>query len=248
MSEKRSYKNNKEEDERIFVSPAPPNKKQCSVGIIENPLRSEDLKTSEADLESKSLKDHQGRVRTVEHISGNWASFVFADATGIINDFLRLCDIPDYLSKCDSFHLSLSKLFMIQYEDIQPLKKELSDIIVHYPYFSITIDLINSLKVFLNDDKTRTFVALNVLDSNNEFLCNIQEGVDSVLEERDLPPFYDPPEYHISLFWCLGNQAEEIESKLEDLKDIILKDGQITLKIPLKNYNLRRDTKYLIFL
>ncbi|XP_071747144.1 U6 snRNA phosphodiesterase 1 [Lepeophtheirus salmonis] len=226
MSEKRSYKNNKEEDERIFVSPAPPNKKQCSVGIIENPLRSEDLKTSEADLESKSLKDHQGRVRTVEHISGNWASFVFADATGIINDFLRLCDIPDYLSKCDSFHLSLSKLFMIH----------------------ITIDLINSLKVFLNDDKTRTFVALNVLDSNNEFLCNIQEGVDSVLEERDLPPFYDPPEYHISLFWCLGNQAEEIESKLEDLKDIILKDGQITLKIPLKNYNLRRDTKYLIFL
>ena len=41
--------------------------------------------------------------------------------------------------------------------------------------------------------------------------------MDAALAKFDLPPFYSPARYHISLGWCLGNKRDDLEAKLPGL-------------------------------
>ena len=38
--------------------------------------------------------------------------------------------------------------------------------------------------------------------------------LDAALALFDLPPFYSPARYHISLGWCLGNRRDDLEARL----------------------------------
>ena len=38
------------------------------------------------------------------------------------------------------------------------------------------------------------------------------QAVDRVLKEYNLPPFYYPPSYHVSLAWCLGDKVSRFTS------------------------------------
>lgn len=41
--------------------------------------------------------------------------------------------------------------------------------------------------------------------------------LDSALAQFDLPPFYSPARYHISLGWCIGNKRDDLEAQLPHL-------------------------------
>ena len=41
--------------------------------------------------------------------------------------------------------------------------------------------------------------------------------LDAALAQFDLPPFYSPARYHISLGWCLGNKRDDLEERLPGL-------------------------------
>lgn len=68
----------------------------------------------------------------------------------------------------------------------------------------------------MNEDKTRTFVGLRVSPSSR--LSALVAALDAALAEFSLPPFYDPPDFHISLLWCLGDKREEIAGHLQALE------------------------------
>ena len=41
--------------------------------------------------------------------------------------------------------------------------------------------------------------------------------LDAALAQFDLPPFYSPARYHVSLGWCLGNKRDDLEARLPGL-------------------------------
>jgi hypothetical protein len=43
-----------------------------------------------------------------------------------------------------------------------------------------------------------------------DIFIDIIQAVDRVLREYNLPPFYYPPSYHVSLGWCLGDKVGPI--------------------------------------
>ena len=71
------------------------------------------------------------------------------------------------------------------------------------------------IKVLVNEEKTRTFITIQV--SNSKALEQLVKCCDESLLEFDIhDKFYDPPEFHISFAWILGDQGENID--LENLQ------------------------------
>ena len=42
--------------------------------------------------------------------------------------------------------------------------------------------------------------------------------LDAAMAQFDLPPFYTPARYHISLGWCLGDKRDNLEAKIPELE------------------------------
>lgn len=49
----------------------------------------------------------------------------------------------------------------------------------------------DTIEVYTNEEKTRTFIALKASPLSRKFLLNITEKVDTVLEDYKLPTFYE---------------------------------------------------------
>lgn len=104
--------------------------------------------------------------------------------------------------------------------------------------YQITFD---SIKIFENEEKTRTFIALGVNQEDYLFLNRIVEKLDFSLEEFNLPPFYEvgfiylftvifliissllfkPPDYHASFLWCLGSHGAAFRELVGNLNEIL---------------------------
>jgi hypothetical protein len=89
-----------------------------------------------------------------------------------------------------------------------------------FPVFEIAWK--NKLVCFLNDDKTRTFLGLSANEATSNILSKVVGKVDAVFADYRLEKFYDPPLFHVSLFWMLGDHKELIETNLKLMKKIDL--------------------------
>ena len=79
------------------------------------------------------------------------------------------------------------------------------------------------IKVLVNEDFTRTFITVQV--QSHKYLTEVVKCCDETLEEYNKETFYEPPEFHVSLLWTLGNQKSVIDVKaleqvLEDIDSI----------------------------
>ncbi|XP_017596279.1 PREDICTED: U6 snRNA phosphodiesterase [Corvus brachyrhynchos] len=70
----------------------------------------------------------------------------------------------------------------------------------------------DQVKVYTNQNKTRTFIGLEVSAGHFQLLELVSE-VDGILEEFDLPTFYKDPSFHISLAWCVGDLSGRLEGQ-----------------------------------
>jgi hypothetical protein len=105
-------------------------------------------------------------------------------------------------------HISLSKVVTLQHLWIQGFVSNLRKVLSHFPEFDLSWK--NKLACFLNEDKTRTFIGLVVSEASSKKLLQIAGKIDVVLNEYKLERFYDPPLFHVSLFWMLGDQKETV--------------------------------------
>ncbi|OWK15776.1 USB1 [Cervus elaphus hippelaphus] len=157
---------------------------------------------------------HGGRVRTFPHERGNWATHVYVpyEAGEEFLDLLDalLCRAQTYvprLVRMEAFHLSLSQSVVLRHHWILPFVQALKDRVASFQRFCFTADRV---KIYTNQEKTRTFVGLEVTSGHAHFLDLVAE-VDRVMEEFDLSTFYQDPSFHISLAWCVGDARLQME-------------------------------------
>ncbi|XP_055675089.1 U6 snRNA phosphodiesterase 1 isoform X1 [Falco biarmicus] len=159
---------------------------------------------------------HGGRVRGFPHERGNWATHVYLPYNAE-DEFLELLEllvaharahVPS-LAAMEEFHLSLSQCVVLRYHWIDPFVRSLREHLASFHRFFCVAD---QVKVYTNQNKTRTFIGLEVSAGHFQLLELVSE-VDRVLEEFDLPTFYKDPSFHISLAWCVGDLSGRLEGQ-----------------------------------
>ncbi len=162
----------------------------------------------------------QGRSRSFPHERNSWASFVSAWVPGLdelgrslarslLDELNR--GIDDHELNCfhlvDDPHLSLSRVHSLRHHWIEPLAQSISQKAGALKRFKVSF---TGLRVLANEEETRTFVGLAVSDTIGQSLADVTQCVDECLSGFGLRPFYDPPSYHVSLVWCLGDATQKV--------------------------------------
>ncbi|CAG8605849.1 14073_t:CDS:2 [Cetraspora pellucida] len=193
---------------------------------------------------TKHIEDplsHQGRTRAKPHVEGNWATHVYMEVV-IPEDFksllrkMKSCAQNaaretsfkffenDMISSVDSqkivndskLHISLSRPLFLKYFQIEKFWENLRKGFENKKRFSLSFSEISH---FTNDDKTRSFLALEVGGGVNE-LKILLEHVNKVAKDFRQNEFYENPRFHASVLWSLGDKPI-----YESLRDTVINSG-----------------------
>ena len=155
---------------------------------------------------------HRGRKRSFPHLRGNWATFAFIkfdqDFDELQNELAKR--FHDKAEKIEDPHLSLTKVVALRHHWIDDFVNSARKSAAFAP-FSVSVA---GLKAFANEEKSRTFIAISLKSPK---LNETAKKLDEILGEFNLPKFYDPPEFHASLLWVLGDQKERIQAQLDEI-------------------------------
>ncbi|XP_072683023.1 U6 snRNA phosphodiesterase 1 isoform X1 [Canis lupus baileyi] len=228
-------------------------------GRAQSPLPSQRLPVPDSvlhmflDTEEEPVDDpekHGGRVRTFPHERGNWATHVYVPYE-TREEFLDLLDVllphaqtyVPRLVQMDAFHLSLSQSVVLRHHWILPFVQALKDRMASFQRFFFTA---NRVKIYTNQEKTRTFIGLEVTSGHNQFLDLVSE-VDRVMEEFDLTTFYQAPSFHISLAWCVDDAHLQLEGQcLQELQNIVdeFEDSEMVLRAHAEQVRCKSGNKF----
>lgn len=86
----------------------------------------------------------------------------------------------------DDFHISLTKTFILRHHWISSFVDTVRKKLETFKHFIIMFD---SLKVYCNENRTRTFVGMRI-KTGYDTLVGVVKVLDSCLEEFELPVFY----------------------------------------------------------
>ncbi|EFX66971.1 hypothetical protein DAPPUDRAFT_302251 [Daphnia pulex] len=166
---------------------------------------------------------HGNRIRSFPHERGNWASFIYLPWEGDSNfvnsvELITQC-FQNYgieLQICDDFHISLTKTFILRHHWIEgfvnSVKKQLNGISRPFQLLGT-----NVLSVYTNEERNRTFLAINIEDPSG-MLNVLTQKMDSCMIEYQLPTFYKEACHHVSIAWCVCDKKEELEKIAAGLK------------------------------
>ncbi|XP_036689728.1 U6 snRNA phosphodiesterase isoform X5 [Balaenoptera musculus] len=251
------YSSSGSEDEAEAGARVRPGTGGCSRG--QSPLPSQKLPVPDSVLDmfpgaEERLADdsakHGGRVRTFPHERGNWATHVYVPYE-TREEFLDLLDVllphaqtyVPRLVRMEAFHLSLSQSVVLRHHWILPFVQALKDRVASFQRFCFTADRV---KIYTNQEKTRTFVGLEVTSGHTQFLDLVSE-VDRVMEEFDLTTFYQDPSFHISLAWCVGDARLQLEGQcLRELQEIVgeFEDSEMVLRAHAEQIRCKSGNKF----
>jgi hypothetical protein len=183
--------------------------------------------------EKERQEKHQGRVRQFPHVEGNYATFFYVPVADISltscsshssqtfrsysqevlemiqKELSTATDSSDNRGHCPQLHLqeehhiSLSKVFPIRRHHVELLVEHIQNAIAASLMPKFTVEL-KELQYYTNEDRTRSFVSLNVSEGKRE-LISLIGYIDSVLEAFGFPTYYENPSPHVSIAWCLGD-------------------------------------------
>jgi hypothetical protein len=187
------------------------------------------------EQEELDQAQYQGRVRSFPHEKNNWASFIYVDVSDLELDEIRnflLTEIEVELT--EDVHVSLSRTVSLRHHWIDPVIQGITNGVKDIDRFTIKLD---KLQVYCNDERTRTFIGLQATTGVKQ-LTKLTQVVNSVFHEYSLPKFYNPPKFHVSLVWCLGDKTKEIsailpalEMKMLDLIEDVDDFGKVFIKM-----------------
>ncbi|CAI5712832.1 unnamed protein product [Hyaloperonospora brassicae] len=169
--------------------------------------------------------------RAFPHVDGNWPSHVRIDVS--VNQELRqlamhaikraqelvgddaIAVVPvDELKLQEgpasdahsALHVSLSRPFVLTYDQIRDFVDSLRAALKWRQRFCITLR--RSL-VLLNDDKTRSFLALRVVEGSGE-VVQLLRCVDQCLARFGQPVYYQDPIPHVSIASSVGEKLAQL--------------------------------------
>ncbi|EDV93423.1 U6 snRNA phosphodiesterase [Drosophila grimshawi] len=224
----------------IRKRPALPTAASLLGAKVAKPLVEED---EADDFENAAL--HGGRIRSFKHERGNWATFVYVsagDCAEQLEDFQleaieRLAPQIE-LHANESLHLSLSKTVVLQYHQIDEFQRSLQQALHCCAGFSSTLHL---LSVYTNEERTRTFLAVQLDAAFTSKMSSLLRPVDLVMRDYRLPQFYEKPSFHVSLLWCVGDHQTLLQDKLKELQQLL--DDHETLQLAVNEVNCKCGNK-----
>ncbi|XP_008794895.2 U6 snRNA phosphodiesterase isoform X1 [Phoenix dactylifera] len=216
------------------------------------------------------------RIRSFPHVEGNYALHVYVPVSipsttrKQLAYFVKIIEshVPglyaadvDYalseLCKDDQkleqillgreFHISLGRTVPIQVHQIDSIVAMLRENFKSQRRYWIEF---NKWEVFVNDDRTRTFLSLEVLRGGLPEITKQIHIIDDIYRLHGLPEFYKNPRPHISLVWALGDISNRLKQAVEEFdrsrgnsnslqKDIFMcKFTGIECRIGKKTYNI----------
>ena len=185
------------------------------------------------------IESYNGKVRSFKHFEGNWPTYVFVpltvtnSTTSLYNYLLlTLKDFGLTFFQLEDCHISLSRTVPIRHYWIEPIYSKLRGCI---PQHAFNYSLI-SIKVYVNDEKTRTFVGVEIsLGFSNFRELTLQ--VNKVFEEFGLETYYKDPSFHVSFAWCLGDKKIELEKHIQSCNQLKDQFSVLASKLCMKSGN-----------
>ncbi|XP_005108931.1 U6 snRNA phosphodiesterase [Aplysia californica] len=166
--------------------------------------------------------EHEERIRSFPHVEGNWATHVFIQVSWNEKFFEFVNCLVNFLKPVPfhampEFHVSLSRTVPIRHHWIDPLVDSLRS---SFKPLQTTISDLSAVRMFTNDEKTRTFLCLELAEEDT-LLREYVYAVDKSFAEFRLPEYYENPSFHISIGWCLGDVTGEVsETKMTRVKEM----------------------------
>ncbi|XP_028304596.1 U6 snRNA phosphodiesterase 1 [Gouania willdenowi] len=204
----------------------------------------------DAHTEDSTL--HSGRIRSFKHERGNWATYVYLPYHAEEEFAERLEELLSAaaahgveMKQQQEFHLSLSQTVVLKHHWIQPFTQSLRKSLSRWERFVCTA---GRLKVYCNEERTRTFLGMESSTGHTELLDLVQV-VDRTMTEFCLQTFYENPSFHISLAWCVGDksvQMKECLRKLQSLSDEH-EEGAFLLRLDCEEVRCRTGNKTFRF-
>ncbi|KAJ6294423.1 hypothetical protein OIU76_022487 [Salix suchowensis] len=146
------------------------------------------------------LNGQSSRIRSFPHVQGNYALHVYIPRISLLVPGLHVvdADVPlDILCKDDQkleqvalgreFHISLGRTVPIRVHQIDSVVSMLRQKLQFQKGYWIDF---NKWEVFVNDDKTRTFLSLEVLTGGLAEITKQIQLVNDVYKLHNLPEFY----------------------------------------------------------
>lgn len=125
---------------------------------------------------------------------------------------LELCEVKE-------LHVSLTKTVILRHHWIESFVESLEKKFRNTQKFPLHL---NSLKIYCNEEKTRTFVGLTISEEFFEYLSNLVKHCDEVLKEFNLESFYREMSFHVSILWIVGDHRETLCELEEDFREHFL--------------------------
>jgi U6 snRNA phosphodiesterase len=179
--------------------------------------------------QDEAMEQHDGRTRSVPHARGNWASYIYIPVirnaaidelqTEIIS-FCTACDLEISPFLDQELHISLTRLLILKHHWIDAFCESVKKLTSQRRQFGFQCD---SLGIYCNDERTRTFIGVKIFDEDTANLKDLVTCYDNCLATYKLPKYYNPPSFHYSILWCLGDLELMLRSKLPELNGILQK-------------------------
>ncbi|KIY68141.1 hypothetical protein CYLTODRAFT_421902 [Cylindrobasidium torrendii FP15055 ss-10] len=254
MSSKRSaglveYSSSEEDD---AAEPAAPPPKRKKLPALPNSLTVPKPK----DDPSK----HQGRLRSMPHVDGQWAAHVYVNIKlnrrsalyVLLSDALRLARervpiLQDFWSSNEAgtpntvpeLHISVSRPIFIRAHQREDLKNAVKGLAKECKPFDVSF---SGFAELTNDERTRVFLAVEVGAGHNS-LARLATGLRPVLQQLRQKEYYDAPRFHASFGWALllgASGAETIDGLPFDLVSILA--AQFQQKLVAKQHTFEVDS------
>lgn len=153
-----------------------------------------------------------------------------------MNKFSNINDIKWNEIDPSALHISLSRAFPLRHHEIDVFWEKLDDLLTEHSSSIpslIPIEL-NEYELYVNDEKTTSFIGMNVIGKSKDIICSLIKIVDKVMDMFGHPVYYENPSPHISIAWALGNikssiKKEDVTGKLPCT--ILLNSNKIVCKI-----------------
>ncbi|XP_058448701.1 U6 snRNA phosphodiesterase 1 [Malaya genurostris] len=219
---------------------------------------SENLLRSKLDTMPAAEQDsneHQGRIRSFPHERGIWASYVFIDYSSVdpIREFQQLIidkclqKIQLELLPVDKLHLSLTKTFILRHHNISAFIENVRSVLKGCKRFTI---LLSELAIYVNEEHTRTFLALKIHDNSTGYLNQLVEKLDGCMRLYKLPEFYKDRSFHVSILWTLGDQRQLLEEVLDEFQQtfaLFYEDEYCDMNANVRQIHFKCGNKYNSF-
>lgn len=201
---------------------------------------------------------HDGRIRSFKHERGNWATLVYilCKPSKALQKWMENVRCEQFFENgklFDEFHISLTRTVVLKFHWINSFVEGLKEICKNLNSFTVEL---KDIKVYCNDDRTRTF--LGITCENNKALKSITETLNKLLNEYQLPCFYEEASHHISFLWSLGAQEEELKKHLpilsgslktfllENFEDGFIEVNELHCKIGNKLYTFNLKPEFVL--